>query len=53
MPWRINGLRVYKVKGKKKSRRKTYKAKSTAKKAVRKRGYKTKGKRIYKKKRKT
>lgn len=43
MPWRLNGVRVYEVKGKRKSKKKTYKTKSEAMNALhRKRGKKRK-----------
>jgi len=38
MPWRLNGVRIYEVKGKRKSRKKTYKTKDAARAALKKRG---------------
>jgi hypothetical protein len=35
--WRMNGTRIYKVKGARKSRRKTYKTKGAAKRALKRR----------------
>lgn len=43
MPWRVNGVRVYKVKGVRKSAKKTYKTKTEAFEALKRKKFKVRG----------